>query len=77
MLKEKRCICVLWTQRKLLTEYQKKQWEMRKKGIPEILVRSVMSLNEGAKTRVIKRFDFLEEFEVKVGMHQESELHLW
>ena len=50
---------------------------MRKKGIPEILVRSVMSLNEGAKTRVIKHFDFLEEFEVKVGMHQESELHLW
>ena len=25
---------------------------MRKKGIPEVLVRSVMSLYEGAKTRV-------------------------
>ena len=25
---------------------------MRKKGIPEVFVRSVMSLNEGAKTRV-------------------------
>ena len=28
------------------------EWEMRKTGIPEVLVRSVMSLNEGAKTKV-------------------------
>ena len=27
-------------------------WAMRKKGIPKVLVRSVMSLYEGAKTRV-------------------------
>ena len=28
------------------------KWAMRKKGIPEALVRTVMSLYEGAKTRV-------------------------
>ena len=28
------------------------EWAMRKKGIPDVLVRSVMSLYEGAKTRV-------------------------
>ena len=28
------------------------QWGMRKKGIPEVMVRAVMILYEGAKTRV-------------------------
>ena len=28
------------------------EWAMRKKGIPEVMVRAVMSLYEGAKTRV-------------------------
>ena len=28
------------------------EWAMRKKGIPEVMVRSVMSLYEGGKTRV-------------------------
>ena len=47
------------------------EWAMRKKAIPEVLVRSVMSLHEGAKTRV--GVDS-EEFEVKVGMYQGSVL---
>ena len=47
---------------------------MRKKGIPEVLVRSVMSLYEGAKTRVGVDTEWSEEFEVKVGIHQESML---
>ena len=47
---------------------------MRKKGIPDVLVRSVMSLYEGAKTRVRVDSELSEEFEVKVGMHQESVL---
>ena len=41
---------------------------MRKEGIPDVLVRTVMRLYEGAKTRV------RVEFEVKVGMHQGSVL---
>ena len=50
------------------------EWAMRKKGIPEALVRSVMSLYEGAKTRVRVDSELSEEFEVKVGMHQGSVL---
>ena len=47
---------------------------MRKKGIPEVLVRSVMSLYEGAKTRVRVDYELSEEFDVKVGMYQASVL---
>ena len=43
---------------------------MRKKEIQEVLVRSMMSLYEGAKTRVRVDSDLSEEFEVKLGMHQ-------
>ena len=50
------------------------EWATRKKGIPEVLVRSVMSLYDGAKTRVRVDFVLSEEFEVKVGMHQGSVL---
>ena len=39
-------------------------WSMRKKGIPEASVRSVMSLYEGAKTRVMVECELSEEFEV-------------
>ena len=28
------------------------EWAMRKRGLPEVMVRAVMSLYEGAKTRV-------------------------
>ena len=47
---------------------------VRKKKIPEVLVRSVMSLYEGAKTRVRVDSELSEEFEIKVGMHQGSVL---
>ena len=50
------------------------EWAMRKKGITEVLVRSVMSLYEGAKTRLIVDSELSEEFEVKVGMHRQSVL---
>ena len=50
------------------------EWAMRKKGIPEVLVRSVMSLYERAKTRVRVDSELQEEFEVKAGMHQGSVL---
>ena len=47
---------------------------MRKKGIPDVLVRSVMSLNEGAKTRVEVDTELSEDFQVKMWMHQRSVL---
>ena len=50
------------------------EWAMKKKGIPEVLVRSVMSLYEGAKTRVRVNSELSEAFEVKVGTHQGSVL---
>ena len=43
---------------------------MRKNGIPEVLVRSVMSLYEGATMRVNVDFKLSKEFEVNVGIHQ-------
>jgi len=49
-------------------------WAMRKRGIPEAMVRAVMSLYEGAKTRVRVGLQLSEEFEVKVGVHQGSAL---
>ena len=50
------------------------QWVMRKKGIPEVSVRSLMCLYEGVKTRVSVASELSEEFEVKVWMHQGSVL---
>ena len=47
---------------------------MRKKGIPDVLVRSVMSMYEGVKTRVRVESELSEEFEVKVWMLQGSVL---
>ena len=47
---------------------------MRKRGIPEVMVRAVMSLYEGAETRVRVGQELSEEFEVKVGVHQGSVL---
>ena len=38
------------------------------------MVREVMSLYNGAKTRVRVAFAYSEEFEVKVGVHQGSVL---
>ena len=50
------------------------EWAMRKKGLPDILVRSVMSLYEGAKTGANVDSELSEEFEDKVGMLQGSVL---
>ena len=50
---------------------------MSKKGKPEVLVKSVMSLYEEAATRVRVDSELSEEFEVKVGMHQGCVLSLF
>ena len=42
--------------------------------LPEVLAKSVMSLYEGAKTRVRVDSELSEEFEVKVGVYQGSVL---
>ena len=47
---------------------------MGRKGRPEVMARPVISLYEGAKTRVRVNSEFSEGFEVKVRMHQESVL---
>ena len=47
---------------------------MRKRGIPDAMVRAVMSLYEGARTRVGVGLELSEEFKVKVGVHQGSAL---
>ena len=61
--KGKKAAFVLWTKRKLLTEYRGKCWNgLRKKGTPEVLARSVMSLYEGVKKSVRVEYELLEEF---------------
>ena len=50
------------------------EWALKKIGIPEVLVKSVMSLYKGARTRVRVDSELSVEFEVKVGMHQGSVL---
>ena len=47
---------------------------MRKKDLPEVIVRAIMSLYDGAKTRVRVGSAYSKEFEVKVGVHQGSVL---
>ena len=48
------------------------EWAMRKKCIPEALVRAVMSLYEGAMTKVKVGTHLSEEFEINAGVHQGS-----
>ena len=50
------------------------KWAMRKKGIPEAMVKSVMSVHKGAKTRVRVHSELSQEFRVKVWMHKGSML---
>ena len=46
------------------------KWAMRKRGIPEVMVRTVMSLYESAKTKARVGLELSEKLEVKVGVHQ-------
>ena len=45
------------------------EWAMRKKGISEIMLRGVMSLYDGARTKVRVGSAYSDKFEVKVGVH--------
>ena len=50
------------------------EWAMRKKVQSEVMVRAVMSLYDGAKTRVRVGSAYSQELGVKVGVHQGSVL---
>ena len=52
-------------------KYRSGQWG---RGIPEVMVREVMNLYEGTKTRVRVGLELSEEFKMKVGVHQGSVL---
>ena len=43
---------------------------MRKKGLSEVMIQAVMSLYDGAKTRVRVGAAYSDEFEEKVGVHK-------
>ena len=47
------------------------EWAMKKKDLFEVIIRAATSLYDGAKTGVMLGSAYLEEFEVKVGVHQE------
>ena len=48
------------------------EWALRKKSWPEVLVKAVMSLYEGSRTKVRVESGLSEEFGVRVGVHQGS-----
>ena len=47
---------------------------MRKKVLPEVIIRAVMSLHQGAKTKARVGSELSEEFMVQVRVHQGSVL---
>ena len=73
MLKKKSCICFADLE-KALDRVPRKvlEWAMIKKGTPEDVVRSMMSLHEGENIRLRHVSELSEISEVKVGMHQRS-----
>ena len=50
------------------------EWVMRRRGVPEVLVKAVMKMYEGAKTKVRCGNTLSESFPVEVGVHQGSVL---
>ena len=70
MLKAKSCICVFVDLEKVFDRVPRivLEWAMRRKEISEVLVRSVTSPYEGAKTKVSMDSELSKEFEVIVGM---------
>ena len=50
------------------------EWAMRRHGVPEVLVKAVMKMYEGAKTKVRCGNTLSESFPVEVDVHQGSVL---
>ena len=53
------------------------EWVMRNRGIADVMVRVVMNLFKGAKTRVRVGLKLSVEFEVKVSVYQDPCCHRW
>ena len=51
------------------------QWALRKKGLPKILVKVIISLYEGSKMKI--GFKFSEEFYTMVSVYQGFVLEIW
>ena len=49
-------------------------WGIRKKKVPEVMVKAVVSLHDGTKTNVKVGSDLSDEFSVNVVVHQRSVL---
>ena len=77
MLKEKSCVCFVDLE-KVFDRVQRTvlEWALRKNGIPEVLVRSVMSLYDGTKTRVRVDSELSEAFRLKWGCTKDLCCHL-
>ena len=71
--KKKLCLCFVDLE-KAFDRVPRKgmEWVLRKKSLPEVLVKAVMSLYEGSKTKVRVGSGLSEEFGVRVGVHQGS-----
>ena len=48
------------------------EWALRKKSLPKVLVKAVMRLYEGSRTKVRVGSGSSEEFGIRVGVHQGS-----
>ena len=46
------------------------EWAMRKKDLPEVIVRAVMNLYHGKKTKVRMVSELFKDFLIQVGVHQ-------
>ena len=72
---KKLCMCFVEVE-KVFDEVLRKvlEWAMRMKCIPEVLVRSVIGLYEGARTRVRVDSELSKEFYLNVEVHHGSVL---
>ena len=72
--KKKSCACVWWILKRHLIERKVMEWAMRKKGLPEVIVRAVTRLYHEAKTKIRAGSELSQKFLVQVGVHQGSVL---